>query len=153
MSVQERRDMFRAATRFQSNPRIPTYSNYWSWIYIDSPYTIGECIYDLQKGEDAIFGFMKRYDFDAYGFFGPRSPYRVTEPLDGNHYILNEEAQTINIKDKKLMEEDEYDELIENVWKFTWEKAIPRKCPGILDRKSTRLNSSHPTTSRMPSSA
>ena len=44
--------------------------------------------------------FMKKYDFDSYGFFGPRSPYRVTEPLEGNHYILNEEAQTINIKDK-----------------------------------------------------
>ena len=25
--------------------------------------------------------------------------------------------------------------------------------PGLTDRKSTRLNSSHPTTSRMPSSA
>ena len=29
----------------------------------------------------------------------------------------------------------------------------PRTKPGGLDRKSTRLNSSHPTTSRMPSSA
>lgn len=132
MSVQDRRELYRKATRFEKTPYVPTYSNYWTWIYLDSGIPLRECIYDLQKGEEAIFGFMKKYDFDSYGFFGPRSPYRVTDPLDGNHYILNDEAQTINIKDKKLMEADEYDELIENVWKFTWEKAIPRKCPGLL---------------------
>ena len=27
------------------------------------------------------------------------------------------------------------------------------ECPAMVDRKSTRLNSSHPTTSRMPSCA
>ena len=30
---------------------------------------------------------------------------------------------------------------------------LPRMIAGVLDRKSTRLNSSHPLSSRMPSSA
>ena len=36
-----------------------------------------------------------------------------------------------------------------------WKRHAPILFPwtGKLDRKSTRLNSSHPTTSRMPSSA
>ena len=34
-------------------------------------------------------------------------------------------------------------------WKFLWSMSIPPK----VDRKSTRLNSSHLRTSRMPSSA
>ena len=36
---------------------------------------------------------------------------------------------------------------------LTLPMVLPPTVVGYLDRKSTRLNSSHPTTSRMPSSA
>ena len=51
---------------------------------------------------------------------------------------------------------------IEPKWQKAWEEAGLFKAEdfsdkpkfyGLVDRKSTRLNSSHPTTSRMPSSA
>ena len=37
--------------------------------------------------------------------------------------------------------------------KLKGSKPAAAKCCAAADRKSTRLNSSHPTTSRMPSSA
>ena len=36
---------------------------------------------------------------------------------------------------------------------YHYKNVKPEDIPAYTDRKSTRLNSSHPTTSRMPSSA
>ena len=49
----------------------------------------------------------------------------------------------------------------DNILVITFTKAAANEmkgrfqelCPGVRDRKSTRLNSSHPSSSRMPSSA
>ena len=40
-----------------------------------------------------------------------------------------------------------------NIYARRLRQAANEEAPYVLDRKSTRLNSSHPTTSRMPSSA
>src|SRR3546814_5722593 len=43
--------------------------------------------------------------------------------------------------------------LTQQSWATGWEGILAAKCPVTLDRKSTRLNSSHYCASRMPSSA
>ena len=42
---------------------------------------------------------------------------------------------------------------IRQLWDFPNDDLIERELASYLDRKSTRLNSSHPSRSRMPSSA
>lgn len=131
-TLQDKIKLFENACNFVQSDRIPTYSNYWTYIILDAGYTLKDGIYNTANTADAVFRFHEKYGFDCYGYFGARNPWNVTEPFDGNHYIVNEAAETINIKDKILMEPEEYDELISDVWKFVWEKAIPRKCPGTL---------------------
>ena len=46
--------------------------------------------------------------------------------------------------------------IVDNLFSFGWQAALlalSATVGSILDRKSTRLNSSHPSRSRMPSSA
>ncbi len=128
----ERIQLFKKATRMEKTDRVPTFSNYWTYMILDSGYKLTEGIYDLAKLEDAVIKFMKKYQFDAYNYTGTRNPFKVTEAFDGNLYILDKENDFLNYQDHYLMEEDEYDEYINDYMKFFWEKLVPRKCPGIL---------------------
>ena len=69
--------------------------------------------------------FHERYEFDAYIEMGGRDPWKVTESLDGNLYYLSEAG--INHKDECCMEDDEFQEFIDDPMKFMWSKAMPRK--------------------------
>lgn len=130
--ISKRIDLYRKTIRFETPERIPTFSNYWTYMILEAGYTLSEGIYDLGKLEDAVTRFMEKYQFDAYNYTGTRNPFKVTEAFDGNLYIVDDEREVLNIKDNYMMEENEYAELTSDPWKYIWEKAIPRKCPGVL---------------------
>ena len=61
--MQERIATVRKAVNFEKTDRIPTHSNYWTYMMLDAGYTLKEAIYDYDKLIDAIIGFHKKYNF------------------------------------------------------------------------------------------
>lgn len=128
----ERIDLYKKAVKFEKTDRIPTFSNYWTYMILDAGYKLSEGIYDLAKLENAVLRFADKYQFDGYNYTGNRNPFEVTEAFDGNKYLIDDEREVMNIKDAYLMEVDEFEEYMQAPRKFIWEKAVPRKCPGAL---------------------
>ncbi len=126
MSLQDRIRIVRDATAFKKTDRIPTVSNYWSWMILDSPYKLSEAICDYDKMYEVVTGFHERYDFDFYNFIGARNPVRVSEAAGSNIYLIDDEKESIVVKDHHYMEEDEYDALIENPFVYQWTYVVNR---------------------------
>ena len=57
------------------------------------------------------------------------------------------------VRSDSIMEPEAPDEIEDGMALYDYEESEARESLAVRDRKSTRLNSSHPTTSRMPSSA
>lgn len=133
MNLQERLEYCRAAAKNQRPKKLPIYGNMWLWAVLDSGYQLKDALYDWDIMFDAWMQFQERYDLDYYCNPGARNPFRFTETLGGNKYVLDAEKNTVQFTDYHLLEENEYDELCQNVVKFKWEKAIPRKCSTAME--------------------
>lgn len=123
----ERIQTVRNTVEFQKTDRIPTHSNYWTYMILDQGYKLDEAIYNLDLLYDIVTGFHKKYQFDFYNYIGVRNAFEFTDDLDGNVYYFDDTKEKLNIKDYYVMQEDEYPLLIENPFKFYWEKCMPRK--------------------------
>ena len=142
--LNERIRLFDDAVHMKNHGRIPMISDDYTWKIYDSDkgYTLEEAIYDWDKMYEVQCEFHERYEFDAYIEMGGRDPWKVTESLDGNLYYLSEAG--INHKDECCMEDDEFQEFIDDPMKFMWSKAMPRKLkamnsPDAFDRFDTTL--------------
>ena len=123
MNLQERLEYCRAAAKNQKPKKLPIYGNMWLWAVLDSGYQLKDALYDWDIMFDAWMQFQERYDLDYYCNPGARNPFRFTETLGGNKYVLDAEKNTVQFTDYHLLEENEYDELCQNVVKFKWEKG------------------------------
>ncbi len=128
-SLQKRIALLQNAVRFEKTERIPTSSNVWTWKILDSDTKakIMEACLDLELMERIVREFHERYRFDMYEDLGTRNNFKACIPLGDPGYVVNDETGGINAPDLKLLEDDEYPEIIENPVKFGWEKVIPRK--------------------------
>ena len=54
--------------------RIPTFSNAWTWKFIDAGYSLRECLYDYDKAYDAVCEHHEKYEMDLYIDMGARNP-------------------------------------------------------------------------------
>lgn len=139
----ERVGIFKDATRQTKPKRIPLLSNVWSWKIIDSPYKFTEALMDYDKLEKTLFDFHEKYNFDGYLEISDRNPIQVTYPMGQQDYVIRDEDYSINTPDHAMMmKDDEYDALSENMLKFLWEKALPRKFsgfnePDVIERLKT----------------
>ncbi len=120
MKLEERKQILRDATNFKKTDRIPTTSNYWTWLILDAGYKLSEGLYDYDILYKAVTDFHKKYCFDLYNYFGDRNPFRVADAAGGNSYEIDDESGLICLKDRCYMKEDEYPLLIENHYKFVW---------------------------------
>ena len=127
--LNERLTLLRNTVRGKETHRIPTSSNIWTWKILDSDLglTIMKANEDLSLMEKAVREFHERYRFDTYEDLGTRNMFHISNPLGNPGYIINDETGTINAPDWKLMEDDEYDEIIANPVLFGWTKVLPRK--------------------------
>jgi hypothetical protein len=129
--MQERIQIIRDAVSFKKTARIPTISNYWTYMSLDAGHKLSEALYDYGMLHDDIIRFHKKYSFDAYHYLGARNPFRVTDAVDGNKYTIDDERGAFNIDDYEVMREDEYRLFAEDPFKFLWSVAVPRKCKAL----------------------
>ncbi|MCL1804206.1 MAG: hypothetical protein FWG30_11355 [Eubacteriaceae bacterium] len=125
--LKERISTIQDAVAFKKTGRIPTFSNYWTYMILESGNKLSEALYDYSLLFSIVTGFHEKYGFDLYNYKGARNPFRVTEAIDGNKYIIDDERETFNLVDYEIMHEDEYSELIKDPIKFYWSVCLPRK--------------------------
>ncbi|MCL1913953.1 MAG: hypothetical protein FWG10_08775 [Eubacteriaceae bacterium] len=125
--LQERIQLVRDATNFKKTSRIPTYSNYWTYMVLDAGYLLSDALYDYDKMYHAVTRFVEKYNFDFYNYTGGRNPFRVTDIFQANRYMIDDERGAFNIQDHENMSGDEYVELAKDPLKFMWETLVPRK--------------------------
>lgn len=107
--------------------RIPIYSNAWTWKVCDAGYKLSDAFHNYDIMFDAVCQHHEKYHFDMYNDLGTRNPIRMAEAAGTCTYIIDDERNTISIKDRERMTKDEYDELLEGGHaKFCFEKVLPR---------------------------
>ncbi|MCL1913173.1 MAG: hypothetical protein FWG10_04695 [Eubacteriaceae bacterium] len=136
--MQERIKLIQDTVAFKKTSRIPTFSNYWTYMIFDAGHKLGEALYDYDLLYDIIIKFHLKYEFDSYIYKGARNPMRVSDAVEGNRYLIDDEMGSLSYVDYPLMQEDEYPQLIEDPRKFYWSVLLPRKNkalrePGAFD--------------------
>lgn len=130
---QERQQLFRQAFQMEEKSRIPMMSNFFTWKILDSDehYKISEATTNYEIMEHVVRQFHERYQFDAYQELGTRNQTRVSDALGGGYHIIDDEKESVFVKDKALMEGNEYPEYQKDPLAFTWTKSVPRFNPDL----------------------
>ena len=125
---QERVEIFDDAVRMKKPPkRVPFVTNDAFWRYYDLGYTLSDALMDQQKIEDANIEFQKRYQFDALLDIGDRNPMIMTRSLGNFEYQIDDENNTLMLKEQTHFQPEDYDAFVKNPLKTLWENIIPRK--------------------------
>lgn len=132
----ERKDIVQRAIRGDKKPdRIPILSNVWTWKFLDAGYKLSECLYDYDKAYDACCEHHEKYEMDLYIDMGLRNPLKVTDCYGESLYHVDDETNSISIRDFNLMDDDDYDTFLESgVMKYFFERAVPARY-GITDKE------------------
>lgn len=130
--LHERIKLVRDAVSFKKPERIPTHSNYYTYMILDGGYKLGDALYDYDKLYDAVTRFHEKYNFDYYNYTGLRNPFAVVKAVDGYWYVVDDKNDNITIaSDQSLMNVEDYPALIADPMKYMWETYIPRKCKAL----------------------
>lgn len=115
--------------------RIPIISHAWTWKAFDAGYSLKEYLYDYEKTFDAVCKHHEKYEMDLYIDMGARNPIQVTDQFGPTLYVIDEEKNHLSIRDYALMDEDDYENLIElGLVNFYFERGVPFRY-GITDRE------------------
>ncbi len=134
-----RKGIINDAIRMEKKPeRTPHFSNYWTWPILDSGHKLSEALHDWRIMEEITLSFQKKYPFDLVASIGIRNPVQIVEPIGQSKYIIDDEAETINIRDVHSMDADGYDLLLGDFRRFLWEKIMPGKYAGFTPDLSMR---------------
>lgn len=127
--LEERVQLFKDAIEFKPVKRVPRVSSYYTWIILQTEYSLDEALHDLDLLYKIIADFFEKNEFDSLNWNGSRNPIRVAEALDACKYIIKDDK--IEFVDCNLMNEDEYGEFIADRPKFIWEKLFARKAKAL----------------------
>ena len=127
MAVSESVQMLRDAVAWKHTDRIPTISNYFTYMIVDAGRKHSEAFYDTDVLYDCVTRFHEKYQFDCYNYIGINAPnqYRVVDPFGEHSYVIDDERDIFNVKERCLLQPDEYSEFSENPMKCLWEKCSP----------------------------
>jgi len=127
-----RKQIINDAIRMEKKPdRTPHFSNYWTWPILDSGHRLSEALHDWRIMEKITLDFQDNYPFDLVASIGVRNPVQVIEPIGRSKYEIDDQRETINIRDIPSMNADEYDLLLKDFKRFLWEKLMPRRFVGF----------------------
>jgi hypothetical protein len=126
--LQERAELFANAISFKRNKRVPLFSNFFSWKYLDAGYKLSEALHNYDILEKTNNEFHQRYQFDAYMDLGTRNTMLITDAMGGGFHKIDETDEALVVDDHHIMERDEYKELAKNPLGFYWTKALKRSC-------------------------
>jgi len=122
-------------SRKQKAKRVPILSHAWTWKGVDAGYTLKEYLYDYEKTFDAVCQHHEKYEMDIYIDMGSRNPVQVSDKMGKSLYVLDEEKNHLSIKDYALMDEDDYENLIElGLVNYYFERGVPFRY-GITDKE------------------
>lgn len=128
----EKLDRVRACTRHEHIDRILHLSNVYTWKFLDMDEhpKLSEVFRSYDLMDRGQWGMQERYHFDCHMDLGTRNIFNGSDPLGSPHYVINDEAGTMNYFDQVLIEGNEYHEFAQDIPAFTW-KMFNRKFPNL----------------------
>ena len=127
---QYRISLYRDAISWKKPDRIGLCANMYNWMYLDQGVNYGEAVRDLKKNREVLENFVQRYPVDQVNVISlaHRNPFIVSDALGGSNGYTDGDAENLNVLDRCIVEDDEYDELIHNYPEFSW-KLFFRRFP------------------------
>lgn len=125
---QERIEIVNDAVRMKKAPsRVPFATIDAFWRYQDQGYKLSEAVLNQQTVEDAVIEHQNRYEFDFHLDIGDRNPLILTRGLGNFEYGIDDERNTLILREQCCFEREDYDKFAENPVKTFWEEVMPRK--------------------------
>lgn len=125
---QERIEIINDAVRMKKAPaRVPFATLDAFWRYQDQGYKLSEALLDQQIIEDAVIEHQNRYEFDFHLDIGDRNPLILTRSLGNFEYGIDDERNTLMLKEQCCFNREDYDKFAENPVRTFWEDVMPRK--------------------------
>lgn len=127
--------LFRDAQNFRKPDRMPINANMFNWMFFDAGYSANKAYRDYNLIDDALVKFVTKYKVDAINQLhtGFRNIFQICDSLGGSTVYTSEEDTNMNAVSEELFKAEEYDEIIEDLQKATWTKAIPRLYPKVKE--------------------
>lgn len=136
--LQYRVKLFRDAASMTTKPdRVPHLSFFVTWKILDAGYKLSEAMNNYDIMEKVVREHQEKYGFDAILEYGVRNAIRIPMSLGACSYYINDEAGTVNYKDRAICEQSQLREMAADVKKFFWEKGMATKYPMWADKTVT----------------
>lgn len=116
--------------------RIPQNSFFVTWKILDSGYKLSEAMFDYEIMEKVVREHQELYNWDMKFETGGRNALRVSAPMGGGYYTIDDDKEVVAYKDIALVKDDELDEFKTNPPKFYWEKAMKVKYPNTWNENT-----------------
>ena len=125
---QYRVKLYRDAISWRKPDRIGLCANMYNWMYLDQGVSYGEAVRDLAKNREVLMRFVETYNVDQVNVMSlaHRNPFIVSDALGGSNGYTDNDAENLNVLDRCIVEDDEYDELIHNYPAFSWKMFFRR---------------------------
>ena len=124
-----RTKLLREAATFGKPDRIPYRSNVFTWLFLDSGYTVAEGSRDYDIMYKCVDNFLTKYKVDAISGNGLRNPFRLTDALGGSLAYTDSVSENLNVGDEPIISAEDYDAIIKDWQAVIWEKATFNKFP------------------------
>ncbi len=136
--LNERLSLVREAVAMKSRPaRIPQNSFYVTWKIFDSGYKLHEAMMNYDIMEKIVREHQEVYGWDTQFEPGTRNAFRVTMPMGGGWYTIDDENDVVAFRDQAILEPEEFDEFMADQQKFFWNKSMARKYPQSWNKNTT----------------
>ena len=126
--------LFRDAQDFKTPDRVPLSGNATHWMFLDAGYDTQYAVRHYDVIEKCMERFITEYPMDQINMWmsGFRNFDAVTDILGDSGYE-GSDGNLINFVAEDIVGPDEYDFLIEDLTKATWERFLSRKYPAMKD--------------------
>ncbi|MCX8199229.1 MAG: hypothetical protein N3E36_04270 [Sulfolobales archaeon] len=129
----ERVQLYKEAAKHRKTHRVLNLSIALTPLMIyDSGYRLYDGLTNYDVLIQAVRKFHEKYQFDGYLDFGFRNPIRIGIALGSLDYFVDEDDVVVEYhSDVSYMEEEDYDLMIKDYYRFLWTRVMPRKFPKL----------------------
>ena len=119
--------LVRDAANMRKPDRIPLVSFFVTWKILDAGYKLSDAMSDYAVMEQVVRHHQETYQFDMLNDLGIRNPYRLSQALSSDTYKIDDEAESVSVRDITIADYRDVQGLIDNYQKYLWEVAMPKK--------------------------
>lgn len=132
--LKERIDLVHQAIKMDSVPkRIINKGNVFGWMNAFDEEPINTVLRDFDLLERDLRNFCETYQFDLIDSVGFRNIPSVLDLMGNSIYSFNDEDRSVYTVEFDFMKDDEYPLIKEDLFKYIWEKLMPRKFEVLND--------------------